>query len=501
MENTGATENPIAPIAAPTDLITSTQEPEPSAQPSEVEPALKNVEPETSSPVRKTSSQHSRFSFILTILGLLSLSYLSGAAVMFFQFPSSGFLSKGFMGTRAWAEKRIASAQTAPELPSLASHNLDRPDKTFDGYTLYASASLSSLVPNTQVFLIDMKREVVHHWIVSFSKIWPNPPHLQGRQVDDFSVCIFACHPYENGDLLVVFHSLEFTVHGYGLAKIDKDSNLIWSYPASVHHDVVVGEDGTIYTLVQRPVYSSHKGLEYVPLPWLVDYLVMLSPDGKEVRPPISILEALRNSPYSMLLSPLETSLNPSSTPELSDESLRELRQRQDVLHANSVSVLSSAQAAKFPNFKPGQILVSIRNLHTLAVIDPTTETAVWGACGPWHYQHDAQFLDNGHVMLFDNIGSPRGSRVIEYDTQQSSFPWSYPGIDNPPFFSRERGLTQRLPNGNTLIVNSDGKEMFEVSPAKEIVWSCDAPGFITTARRYPADRFSFLKPGQKPRS
>lgn len=434
-----------------------------------------------------------------SVLGLLFLSYILGAAAMFFQFPSSGYLTKGFMGVRAWLEKRIASTHSSADLNPTSDNTIDQPGKTFDGFTLYACASPSS--PSTRVSLINMHRQVVHQWSVSFSKIWPNPPHLDGRQIDDSQVCIFACHLYSNGDLLVVFHSLERTVQGYGLAKVDKDSNLIWSYAANVHHDVTVGEDGTIYTIVQRPFNESHKGLEYIPLPWLVDHLVMLSPDGKELKEPISILEALRNSPYSTLLSPLETALNPISTPQvMNDEAVRELRMKQDVLHTNSVKVLSKEQSLKFPNFKAGQVLLSMRNLHAIAVLDPSTGSIVWGACGPWHYQHDARFLDNGHLMLFDNIGSPHGSRVIEYDLRNGSFPWFYPGIDNTPFFTSERGMCQRLPNGNTLIVNSEGKEMIEVTQNKEVVWSCGAPSFITTGRRYSSEQLSFLKVLPRPR-
>lgn len=432
------------------------------------------------------------------VIGLLFVSFLYGAATMFFQFPVSGFLSKGFMAARAWTEKQAAGSKSLDEMHPSNISSIDQPGKTFDGYTLYACASQTA--PSTQVSLIDMQRKVVHNWSVSFAKIWPNPPQLQGRQIGDSQVCIFACHLYSNGDLLVVFHSLEKTVRGYGLAKVDKDSNLIWSYAANVHHDVFVGDDGTIYTIVQNPLKDVIKGLEFIPPPWLVDHLVMLSPEGKELREPISILEAFRNSPYSTLLSPLETALKPADTSATTDEAMRDLRMKQDVLHTNSVNVLSKAMAAKFPGFKAGQVLLSIRSLHTIAVLDPPTGSIVWGTRGPWNYQHDAQFLDNGHLLLFDNIGSPRGSRVLEYDPRNGSFPWSYPGIDNAPFFTSERGMAQRLPNGNTLVVVSEGKEMIEVSPSKEVVWTCLAHSFITTARRYRPDQLSFLRTGQTPR-
>jgi hypothetical protein len=354
---------------------------------------------------------------------------------------------------------------------------------------------------STQVFLINMNREVVRRWAVSFSKIWPNPPQLEGRQIDDSLVCIFACHLYSNGDLLVVFHGLERHARGYGLAKLDKDSNVVWSYSANVHHDVTVGEDGTIYTIVQRPIYERIKGLEFVHLPWVSDYLVMLSPDGKELKKPISILDALRNSPYSTLLSPLETPLSPSPTQALNDRSVRESRERQDVLHTNSVQVLNRATAAKFPNFKEGQILISMRHLSAIAVLDSERSAVVWGACGPWRVQHDAHFLDSGRLLMFDNTGSPRGSRVLEFDPLSGAFPWSYPGVDNVPFFSSERGMCQRLPNGNTLIADSEEATMLEVTQSKEVVWTCFTRDFITTARRYGPDQLSFLKAGERPRS
>jgi hypothetical protein len=435
-----------------------------------------------------------------SIVGLLFLSFIFGAAAMFFRLPLSDYMSKGFLGCRAWLDRQFMSEQVAEEKSPNAAIIIDQPGKTFDGYTLYACASMNA--PSTRVYLIDMMGQIVHQWSGSFSKIWPNPPHIQDRLVHDSHVSIFACHLYPNGDLLVVFHSLERTVRGYGLAKIDKDSHVIWSYAANVHHDVVVGEDGTIYTIVQRQVKDSYKGLEYVPPPWLVDYLVMLSPEGKELREPISILDALRNSPYSTLLSPLETAYKPvlAAVPLWNADPGKDLRILQDLLHTNSVCVLTREMASKFPNFKEGQILISMRRLNALAVIDPSTSSVVWGTCGPWHFQHDAQFLDNGHLLIFDNIGSPHGSRVIEYDPQSGSFPWYYPGTDNPPFFTRDRGMAQRLPNGNTLIVDSEEKEMFEVTKSKEVVWTYVAHGFISTARRYRANQLLFLKDGQRPR-
>jgi hypothetical protein len=242
------------------------------------------------------------------------------------------------------------------------------------------------------------------------------------------------------------------------------------------------------------------RGLEYIPTPCLVDVVDVLSPEGKR-RKRIPLLEAIRDSPYAPLLCMLErprktggaAPAGPTPAP------FRDDQQRRDVLHTNSVKVLRRALAPKFPRFRPGQLLLSPRHLDALVVLDPDRGQVVWGARGPWHAQHDPSFLGNGHLLLFDNLGSPGGSRVLEYDPATQAFPWEYPGPDGTPFLSRLRGMGQRLPNGNTLIVNSDGGEAFEVTPDREIVWSCSCGQVdLTCARRYTPDQLPFLR-GEHP--
>ncbi|MCZ6784416.1 MAG: hypothetical protein O7G30_14030, partial [Proteobacteria bacterium] len=47
---------------------------------------------------------------------------------------------------------------------------------------------------------------------------------------------------------------------------------------------------------------------------------------------------------------------------------------------------------------------------------------------------------------------------------------WSYDGGDEP-FFTKQRGSSQRLPNGNHLVAVSNEGEAFEVAPDGEVVW------------------------------
>jgi hypothetical protein len=358
------------------------------------------------------------------------------------------------------------------------------------------------------VFLVNMRREVVHEWSVSFSDIWPGAAHIEGPVLDEL-VCIFGCHLYPNGDLLVVFHGLQQQANGYGLARLDRDSHVVWKYAGRVHHDVDVGEDGTVYAIEHRMVETMPAGLQAIPTPTLIERLVVLSPEGK-LRKKVPILEAFRDSPYATLLDPLKGSGRRSPrSGTLAGRGFDDVSLKADVLHMNCVQVLTRKLAPRFPRFKAGQVLISLRHLDAIAVLDVDRGTVVWAARGPWQAQHDAQFLDNGHLLLFDNRGLPRSSRVLEYDPDTQAFPWVYSGENRGPFYSSERGMCQRLPNGNTLVVNSEGGEMLEVTRDKEVVWSFltpedgSSPGgrrFITAARRYGPNYLSFLKEGVRAR-
>jgi hypothetical protein len=424
---------------------------------------------------------------LLSLLGTLVLGYLPGAAVMYFDLPTSGFLTRAFLGARAWNERRQALARASDEdLPPVGAGQVDKPGKTFDGFTLCTFASASAR--NSQAVLLNMRREVVHRWEVPFSEVWPRPGHIPFR-VHDRLVTFFGCHPYPNGDLLVVFHGLENRARGYGLAKLDKDSNVLWKYGKNVHHDVDVAEDGTIYAVRQEILDRAPKGLESLPVPCLADYLVQLSPEGKELRT-VPILEAFRDSRYAPLLAAAHDKGGGRVAPG----------SPADPLHTNFVQVLSRRLAPKFPLFRAGQILISVRTLNAVAVLDVGTGSVVWAATGPWRAQHDAQFLGNGHLLLFDNLGFPKSSRVLEYDPQTQAFPWWYPGGQDPPFRSDERGMCQRLPNGNTLVVNSEGGRLLEVTRRGEVVWSCAFKAFICSGRRYSPGQLPFLKEGPRAR-
>jgi hypothetical protein len=124
---------------------------------------------------------------------------------------------------------------------------------------------------------------------------------------------------------------------------------------------------------------------------------------------------------------------------------------------------------------QPGrQVLVSMRELGAIGLLDLDKEVFTWAARGPWIGQHDPDLLPNGNMLLFDNVGDfgDRGdSRVIEFNPETYEIVWSYAGSADHPFQSVLRSDQQRLANGNTLITESDGGRLLEVTRDGEIVW------------------------------
>ncbi|RKZ41104.1 MAG: hypothetical protein DRQ49_06125 [Gammaproteobacteria bacterium] len=351
-------------------------------------------------------------------------------------------------------------------------------EKAYNGLTLFTSGHAQ------KAFLISMSGQIVHEWHLPFSSVWTNPPHIGFPVSDDF-IYWRKAYLYSNGDLLVVYRSVGDTPGGYGLVKMDKNSKVIWKYAEHVHHDVTVGSDGKIYTLIHGLTKEKIPGIKLEP-PLLHDSIVMLSNNGQEIKR-LSITEVFRHSEFSSILNlPKQSSIG-------------------DLWHTNAVEVLDEQMAEQFPFLEKDQILISMREIDTIGVVDMDKEQVVWAIRGPWHAQHDPDFLSNGNMLIFDNLGHyGRGgiSRVIEFDPMTMEILWQYSGDEKEIFSSGIRAAQQRLPNGNTLITESSRGRIFEVTRDKEVVWEFISPfraphdnhlvAVVCSAQRFHPDDLNF---------
>jgi hypothetical protein len=331
------------------------------------------------------------------------------------------------------------------------------------GLTLYSSGHAQS------AFLIDMAGDTVHQWTLPYSSIWDSSGEIRDPVADRF-VFWRKVRLFPNGDLLALYVAHGPTPWGYGLARMDKDSNLIWKYLGPAHHDMDVADDGRIYTLMHRIRQHPVDGAPWIHMPVIADGVLVLGPDGTVERE-IDILDAIRNSNYASWLTMVQFEFNGDS------------------LHTNAIDVIDTETANRFPFVKPGQVLLSFRSINAIVVLDVASEQVVWALRGPWNAQHDPDLLTNGNILIFDNlghIGEGGASRVLEFDPLTQEIEWVYSGDPAHPLESRTRSAQQRLANGNTLITESDAGRILEVSADGDIVWEyinperLDADGSFT---------------------
>jgi hypothetical protein len=435
----------------------------------------------------------------VAIFSLLSLVYLVGAAVMYFRWPTSVFMTKAFMGAEDWSQRAPEPTSRPSYAPSPINPTVidDHKGVACDGFTLCMSSQ------GPRVTLVDMKGTIVHQWKMNSRLAWTRAPGVRDPLPDE-AVHWDHCYVYPDGALLALC-ARTGDPYGYALIKLDRNSNLLWAYSGNVHHDFDVGDDGRIYVLTQHLEANPPPGLPGAPTEYQAEDLVVLSPEGKPLTT-IPLYEAFQKSPFAMLYTgqlmrtaaqaPDTNTSDPAGKTPTSDA-----RVPVDILHANSVKVLPQALAAQFPLFKPGWVLLSFRRTSIISLLDSEKGTMVWAALGPWQAQHDAQFLANGHLLLFDNAGSRNGPRILEYDPWSQGIAWAYTTEEadrqmRAPF----RGACQRLPNGNTLIIDVLRRGVFEVTPGKETVWESLVPGLIR-ARRYTSEELPFLPEGTAPRN
>jgi hypothetical protein len=154
-----------------------------------------------------------------------------------------------------------------------------------------------------------------------------------------------------------------------------------------------------------------------------------------------------------------------------------------DWTHMNDIEVLPD-----------GRIMASPRNHDEVIFVDPTQP--------PQHALIENWTIgqDNNHSVLYEQhnpdyisrknggpaviIGDSENNRAIEYQRVNGSWRQTWVWTDVRLQWPRD---ADRLPNGHTLITDSNGDRVFEVNKQGTIVWSVEI-GFPYEAERLPAD-------------
>jgi hypothetical protein len=404
-------------------------------------------------------------------------------------------------------------------------------DEAYDGYTLFG--------PNfgTAVYLLRNDGHVVHRWDT------PYQPGLMG-------------YLREDGHLIRAARSTdgENAPPGFGghYEEYDWEGNLVWQwYPdyeqMLPHHDIEIMPNGNLLVTMweyktQEEVIAAGRNPLNAGEFWPDSILELrpIPPNDAEIVWEWHVWDHLVQE-----LDPTKPNFGVvADHPELIDINYGEPALSWN--HVNSVDY----------NPELDQIMLSSRTFNEIWVIDhsTTTEEAAghtggthgrggdllyrWGNPLAYHRgspfdqklraQHDAQWIPPGHpgegnILIFNNgyletFEQSSVDEIVPPVDESGVYPqlfgdapflpleptWSYSAAR---FFSAFISGTERMPNGNTLIISGLPGQIFEVTPDKEVVWDYVNPisgagtaaqgdpiaqNFVFKARRYPVDHPAF---------
>jgi len=330
--------------------------------------------------------------------------------------------------------------QTQKRINKLGVTCLDE-EKACPGYVLY------SPVGSNQTILIDLQGKIVHSWQQKYK------PGLYGYLLPNGNLFYNGKTEHTKPEN---YMSWGKAFNGGIIQEITPEGETIWEHRDPYHHNdgrkTTIG--GAIYlALEQVPKEIASKvkggvsgGSEYGM--WS-DKVIEIDSDGEVV---------WEWHAYEHL-----DPENDSLLPNMSGV---------EWTHGNSVAPVGD-----------DRVLVSFRNISTVAVIDKTCDEIVWRlGHDVLAQQHDPSMLSNGNVLVFDNglcrrVEGWAHSRVVEVNPS-GEVVWEYKDSPACNFFSCHISGARRLVNGNTLIVEGAKGRMFQVTPMGEIVWEYINPFF-----------------------
>ena len=318
------------------------------------------------------------------------------------------------------------------------------------------------------VWLIDAEGRQRHSWPIDYAAITEGTPSASdNRALDPHGVKILR-----DGSVLVNFDG------GAMLARINACGRPVWKKPGIYHHSIEGSGDGTFWTWEGRgTAYGDHQ------------YLVQFdAADGRTLSSLHlidDIARASQDTALALSIPQQHVARDFAEKPEFYD----------DIFHPNDVEPLPAALAAKFPMFKTGDLLISLRSTNFVGVLDPDTKTFKWAQQGPWIGQHDPDYLPDGTISVYNNNTGREVSNILIADPATGQVRHRFDAAAHG-FFSASRGKHDQLPSGGVLITIPDEGRVVELDRSGRLVmefnnvYSARENADVANAEWLPPDYF-----------
>jgi len=230
----------------------------------------------------------------------------------------------------------------------------------------------------TVAYLFDMTGKIVRKWLES-PRLWHHV-EMCGR-------------------------SLLAAAENEALVKLNWNSDVEWISRGRFHHDIAVAENGNIYSLTRKEEVAFYRGL---PVPVLIDYIIILSPDGK-AKGEVSLNKVFRDQVSLRRIFQIYRWLcKPSTLRRVVQLKLREgfcffgaPGDEADLLHANTVEIIDRDIDTIC---KKGDLLICALKLDLIGMLDLENEKLLWSwGPGDLDKPHQPTLLQNGNTLITES--------------------------------------------------------------------------------------------------
>ena len=317
-------------------------------------------------------------------------------------------------------------------------------DKNFpdDGYLLISRYSEPLGQSTVELYSI-AEQKILYVWPLPLGEIEQKADSMtfaEGNPLDKDS--FLPLHPLLLEDGGLVFSGGTNTP----LVRVNACGKIVWMIDRKFHHSNEFDHNGNIVS----PIVIEGGGSTVLPI--IDDGYAIVSLDG-EILEEYSVADILLKNGYRGLLYGVGNFIY-------------------DRIHLNDAQpVLFSTKDADV-----GDVLLSARNISSVALFQPDSGKIKWLQTGPWINQHDVNQLEDGTYSIFGNdvvftqknyprFVEKKKSDVYIFNPQDGTVKHPFSNVMSEEKIStRTSGRSRLLDNGDVFIEASDEGKIFRIS-------------------------------------
>jgi hypothetical protein len=287
--------------------------------------------------------------------------------------------------------------------------------------------------------LLNPQGEIIHSWNLSTAHLPATAPSEQLKN-------LYGLHVFPDGSIIYTMQE-----RGGGIVRVDACSNVLWSLKGEFHHSTSPDETGHFWTFIgKQSAFDQNMAKISVDAGEIVEIIDMAK--VRDANPDLHIWDLY---PYSFF------------------ESRGKIKKSGEMAHGNNIEPLPQSLAADFPQFKPGDLLISYATTNLIFVLDPVSLKVKWWRVGISDLQHDPDWEPGGKISILSN--NPRSGKshsdIVTVDPATMEYEVTLNGA-SLDFMTIINGRHQLTEFGTRFVTSSQQGWAFEVDQQGKILFS-----------------------------